>query len=139
MKPLRLGFLALAGAALLFAQANPRLIAQVPFDFEMANLKLAAGEYEVIDNTLHNYVLVRNNEDNRSAIALGTIIRLGGLEPKNTRLVFNKYGDRYFLSELWHPSISRQLSKSKSEKALVTSTLITVAKPERIVIVARAF
>lgn len=139
MKPLRLALISLAGAALLFPQANPRLIAHIPFDFEMTNQKFAAGEYEVIDNTLHNYVLLRNNEDYESAIALGSIIRLGGLEPKEARLVFNKYGDRHFLSELWHPSISRQLFKSRNEKALVTTTLITAAKPERIVIVARAF
>lgn len=139
MKPLRLALLALAGAALLFAQANPRLTASIPFDFEMANQKFAAGEYQVTDHSLHAYILVQNNEDSKSAMVLGNTIKVGGVEPKDTRLVFNKYGDRYFLSEVWHPAISRQLLKSRSEKALVTSTLITAIKPERIVIVARAF
>ena len=139
MKPLSLAILALAGAALLFAQADPRLTANIPFDFEMANQKFAAGEYQVIDHSLHAYILVQNNEDNKSAMAIGNTIKLGGVEPKDARLVFNKYGDRYFLSEIWHPAISRQLLKSRNEKALVTSTLITTVKPERIVIVARAF
>ena len=139
MKPLRLAFLALAGAALLFAQANPRLTANIPFDFEMANQKFAAGEYEVIDNSLHRYLLVRNNEDHKAAMALSNTIKIGDVEPKDTRLVFNRYGDRYFLSEVWHPIMSHQLLKSRNEKALVTSTLITAIKPERIVIVARAF
>jgi len=139
MKPLRLAVLALAGAALLFAQANPRLTASIPFDFEMANQKFAAGEYQVIDHSLHAYIFVQNNEDNRSAMLIGNTIKIGDVEPKDARLVFNKYGDRYFLSEVWHPAISRQLLKSRNEKALVTSTLITAAKPERIVIMARAY
>ena len=139
MKPLRLAVLALAGAALLFAQANPRLTASIPFDFEMANQKFAAGEYQVIDHSLHAYIFVQNNEDNRAAMLIGNTIKIGDVEPKDARLVFNKYGDRYFLSEVWHPAISRQLLKSRNEKALVTSTLITAAKPERIVILAKVF
>ena len=53
-------------------------------------------------------------------------------------MVFNKYGDRYFLAEVAYPTMTRTIAKSRSEKELVTSKLIAAMK-ERVVILARVF
>lgn len=139
MKPLRLVLLALAGSALLLAQTmSTRLVAEVPFEFEMANLKLPAGEYQVSEFTARPAIHVFNYEAGKNALANSNVLSYEATESRDLRLVFNKYGDRYFLSEIWYPNIARILPKSKTERELVTSTLIT-RNVERVVIYARAF
>jgi hypothetical protein len=139
MKPLRLALLALAASSLLLAQTvTPRLVAEVPFEFEMANLKLPAGEYEVTEFTSRPALHIRNYDAGKNVLANSNVLNYETTENKDLRLVFNKYGDRYFLSEIWYPHIARIIPKSKTERELVTSTLIT-RNIERVVIYARVF
>jgi hypothetical protein len=139
MKSLRLAFLALAASALLLAQTvTPRVVAEVPFEFEMANLKLPAGEYEVTEFTARPALHIRNYDAGRNVLANTNILSYEATATQDIRLVFNKYGERYFLSEIWYPHIARIIPKSKTERELVTSTLIT-RNVERVVIYARAF
>jgi hypothetical protein len=48
------------------------------------------------------------------------------------KLVFNRYEDQYFLSEIWSPSLIRTLPKSRDERRLAESG----AKPAVAVIAA---
>lgn len=139
MKPLRLALLALAGSAALLAQYAPRLTAEIPFVFEMANEKLPAAEYTVSTMGNANQILVSTFEWKKAAIVLGYRNGEGTKDSNRAELVFNRYGDRYFLSAIRHADYSLDVPKSKNERLLVTSTLITALKPERIVIVAKAF
>jgi hypothetical protein len=136
MKHLRLVFLALAGSVALLAQMPPSIVADIPFAFESANQKLPAGQYEVLDIPNANFQLLRNSETGTVAMVTGFVHNYGSGDPKDARLVFNKYGDRYFLSEIGFLNVSRQVMKSKSEKALVTTTLIT-ANRQQVVIYAK--
>ncbi len=138
MKPLRLALLALAGSALLVAQGAARLVAEIPFSFEMANRQFAAGEYEVSDYGAKPVILLRNVETSKSAfLTIGTL-RYAPTRQNEVRLVFNRYGDRSFLAEVWYPNVARFVPKSRSESALVTSTFIALQR-ERVVIYAKAF
>lgn len=139
MKPLRLALLALAGSAALFAQYAPRLVAEIPFAFEMANEKLPSGEYEI--STLGNpsHILVSCFEWRKAAFALAWRDGDGTKDGDRAELVFNKYGDRHFLARINHSDSTFTVPKSRSERMLVTSTLISAAKPERILIAARLF
>lgn len=138
MKPLRIALLTLAGAAALCAQSATRVVADIPFAFEIANVTFPAGEYVVSEMSTPHCLTVSSYEEKKAAIALGFTIDNNSRDIKETRLVFNKYGDRHFLSQVWAPHIARELVKSKSERALVTTTLIT-ANPRTVTIVARAF
>ena len=139
MKAMLLGVMFLAGSSLLPAQTGNRLEADVPFAFEMADLKLPAGEYKVMEGCLAGCMMVQNRKEYMAAFSLrSAILNFGPHSGTELQLVFNKYGDRYFLAEIWTPIMAQQLMKSKSERALVTSKLIT-AVPERVIILARAF
>lgn len=139
MRAMLLGLLALAGSSVLRAQTGNRLEAGIPFAFEMADKKLPAGEYKVSEGCLSGCMLVFGRTEYDGAFSMrSAILSYGPHEGTQLQLVFNKYGDRYFLSEIWTPAMGQRLMKSKSERALVTSKLITAA-PERVIILARGF
>jgi hypothetical protein len=137
MKPLRLMFLALAGLALVFAQSGPRATTEIPFGFEVANKVMPMGEYDF--SAGHWAALtIRDVAEGSAITVLGYPGKEGTGDGEVVRLVFNKYGDRYFLAEIAYPQMTRTIARSRSEKELVTSKLIAAMK-ERVVILARVF
>jgi hypothetical protein len=132
--------IALAAVLLLvvpaFGQTGTRLEGEIPFAFEMTGTVLPAGTYEV---TLRMPILVRNAD--RSNYAAMTVSAPWGFPTGSdpvVKLVFNKYGDRHFLSQVWGPNSYYELPKSRQERELVTSRLIAgLEKPETVVLLAR--
>jgi hypothetical protein len=107
---------ALFAAATLFAQGSQTLTVQVPFGFHVGNSVLPAGGYTVyIDGPSH---IVRLTSDDSKSSAM---IQSHGVEklnaPSQGMLVFSKYGDEYFLSQVWRPgnNTGRELQKTKRE------------------------
>ena len=109
---------AFVSAAAANAQSRGRLHANVPFEFTVGDKNLSAGDYDI--TTLFNSgdtIVVKNGE--KAAIRLSN--RLTSSEPqKNNKLVFHKYGERYFLAEVWQggESTGRKLVSSKAEDAV---------------------
>ena len=107
--------LALLATASLFAQDKFSLKAQVPFTFHVGNAILPAGEYMVDTTAMQGVVRVRSSDGSLSAMVLTSGI---SKSPGTTapRMVFNKYGDTYFLSQVW-PRVAggRALQPTKSE------------------------
>jgi len=129
---------ALLSVTLVNAQSGtPALRADIPFTFEMRGQSLPAGDYRVEFSFDAAYITVKTRENGtQSVIGLTFALapsRRSDIEPK---LVFNKYGDRYFLSQVWHPNVVRELPKSKQESELVTSRVVA-QNPVRVVIAAR--
>ena len=81
-----------------------------------------AGKYKVrpISSASANVLLVRS-EDNRAAEIVCTNSVQSTKPVANGKLIFNRYGDQYFLSEMWFPGerIGNQLVKSEREEALL--------------------
>ena len=110
---------ALLAAASVFAQGTHKLTVQIPFGFQVGKSILPAGAYTV--DTAAPSVLRLRSGDSKSAVMILT----NAVENSNAtrqgsgqgRLVFNKYGDNYFLSQVWDPgNISgRELRKTKPE------------------------
>ena len=78
------------------------LRADIPFDFMAGNKMLPAGTYTASHpDELHAMLLLRNQNSNRGAV----IVRTNGLEAvktsEDTKLIFKRYGDRYFLHQIW--------------------------------------
>ena len=92
------------------------LKADIPFDFVVGDKRLPSGEYLV--KSLHQKATQIQSTDARSsAIVLTTGMQAAKIS--NTgKLVFNRYGDQYFLSKIWVPSsdMGRQLPKSRFER-----------------------
>jgi len=111
-----LSLLLAAGSAL--AQNHGRTIrADIPFKFVVNKQTLPAGQYEITRfGSLGEAVLVHNAETGDNAVSNANAAR--SLNPADrTKLVFKRYGDRYFLSQVWveGSSSGQQLPKSAHE------------------------
>mgnify|MGYP001249562987 CR=1 FL=1 len=137
MKILQVIFMALLTVLAASAESgDPIVNAKVPFAFEMAGKVLPAGEYEVTFSSQRSWTVVKEIDSKAAAVATVFGISSKDIAADNVKLVFNKYGDRCFLSQVWHPWMVRELPKSKQERELVTSRVIA-QNPVRVVVAAR--
>jgi hypothetical protein len=101
-------------------QASRRLVANIPFEFQVGDTSLAAGEYDVRAMTPMGETLrIRNTENQGSAMRLSNAVTQLNINEKG-KLVFHRYGNQYFLAEVWTPGerTGRKLTKSTGEKAV---------------------
>jgi len=97
------------------AQAQPVLRVNVPFEFYFATERFAAGSY-VIARVGQTDVIRLWDEKKHSAITLTIAAGLSPGDPGKSWVIFNRYGDTYFLSEVrWREYGPRALPKSAAE------------------------
>jgi len=112
--------LALATAAVSAnAQSRSSMMANIPFEFVVGDQTLPAGEYNVrAMNAARDALIVQGTENGKSAIRLSN--STGELKDRtHARLVFHRYGQRYFLAQVWDgETVGRDLTKSKQERAI---------------------
>ena len=101
-------------AGTLQAQSH-EVRANVPFDFAVGSKQLPAGHYTFIAEP--NDMVVIDNTDYKITI-LSRTEETGNAATYVSHLVFNKYGDHYFLREIRCPSIATnvEIPASKLEK-----------------------
>jgi hypothetical protein len=110
----------LSGMAVAQSISNSRIVAQVPFEFMAANKIIPAGECVVKSDSQDGTVLlIRNSDANTSLMSLSSHTE----ETKrsaDTVLIFNRYGDHYFLSgmRLEGSNWTYYLPESKAEAEL---------------------
>lgn len=126
MKLMRSAFLGLGFLlAVSAAQAQePRVKANIPFDFVVGDRVLPAGEY-VVDRTGDSTpaIMIRSQEGSGASLALTFACTSSG-PSKSTKLVFHALGGRYFLSQVWTEGYAqgRELRMSKSEIQLAKNS-----------------
>lgn len=125
-----MGTLALLATASAFGQQTLRI--DVPFEFSVNNKVLPAGNYDV---TCPSGVLFVRGAMS-SAVAPANYIGTGDNEKAEARLVFNKYGDKYFLAEAWtRPGATNGagLPKSRTEREIARANpdVARIAVPVR--------
>jgi hypothetical protein len=125
------------------AQSGTKLEVNIPFEFQIGNQTLPAGEYSVKRLT-QNSVLLRSRDGQRSAIAQTprAIAAEASEKAAQEKLVFNQYGKQYFLSQVWmaRGSDGRELYKSEAEhQAAREQTMASGgAKAQKVEVAARA-
>ena len=128
------GMLALALlAAAQTVRAQEPVLANIPFAFTVGSAALPAGEYRV-DKVRDGVLLIRCTEGKPAIMAMTLPASSNGPQDK-TRLIFHRYGNRYFLAQVWSAGGSgRELPESAQEKeqALAAHN----ATPEQVTIVA---
>jgi hypothetical protein len=130
-------FLLIAAVALMAALVSAHaqsvtVVADVPFEFAVGSKSLTAGEYSVRAFTARgDTVQISNRDSHDSAIRLTQSIQ-ARLVPQQTKLVFHRYGQRYFLAEIWNGGerTGRQLVKSAEERALENQLAAIPSKGE---------
>lgn len=113
-------------------QSSRVVVADIPFDFNVGGKALTAGEYTVKAFTAKGDILaISNKQSNNTAVRLTHSIEAGGA-PKQSKLVFHRYGQRYFLSEVWSNGerTGRQLLKSREERAIESQLAAIPSKSE---------
>jgi hypothetical protein len=122
------------------AQTGPGdVIVNVPFSFVVANHQMQPGRY-IVKPLEYGVLRVFNTEDSKSQ----TLVMVHSVErslPESPKLVFHRYGESYFLAEVWtgNSEVGRELPKSKAEKEIASGrmtgtrpkTEIAVLRPER--------
>ena len=82
------------------AQAASKVEVNIPFEFSAGKTTLQPGVYS-IKRMSGNYLTLQS-ADGESAVILNAPLNLTSSNPESVeRLVFNKYGDEYYLSQIW--------------------------------------
>jgi hypothetical protein len=117
----------LIGAATAMAQTPEKITVHAPFEFTVADKTLPAGDY-TIRPLLSNRLLIRS-DDGREALIATTFNVRAKETPSPASLVFARYGERYFLSQILVPSMGfgRELMRSRVEVRLAKT-----ASPSRV-------
>lgn len=122
MKNVTKSFLLVLALAVLIvaaqAQSPAMMKGTIPFDFIVANQTVAAGEYTVKMITLNPEIEAWHGTDGH-AFVLRTI-PLSALG-EGTKLVFHRYGDQYFLAEVWSRGESHQVIANARETSLAAT------------------
>jgi hypothetical protein len=114
------------------------LQANIPFAFTVGDTWMPAGEY-TITSLSQGILMLRSADSTKSA----SIVSLQGHSesPSGSELVFDRYGNQYFLRHVLCPtlvSLNRDLPQGKAEKqAHARSLEANVRNPEQTLIAAR--
>ena len=122
-----LGLFFAIGAMSLHGQSID-LVANIPFDFRLGESLMPAGEYLIHHLPGSPGTTISRLKCNRCAAGAGSSKSLVFLTnadyhvaaPKSARLEFNRYGNTYFLTEMWEPwsHVGRVLPRTDREKEL---------------------
>lgn len=114
--------------------SEPFLRANIPFAFVAGGVQLPAGEYRVY-HPGNPYIVVIEKKD-CSARSM-TYVRPSVIDAgeNSTKLLFNRYGDQYFLAEIWteRDQEKHHCFKCRMEQDLLAKT----AKPMTVIVAAK--
>ena len=93
--------------------------AEIPFDFIVGDKTLAAGKYNVSSPATSGGALrIISRDGKSSAFRISTQVSEKS-QKRSARLVFHRYGQQYFLAEVWSGnSNGERLSPCKRERNL---------------------
>jgi hypothetical protein len=91
--------LSVLGLSLATAQTSATLKASVPFGFSVGEKAMPAGECVIRTQAGPNVVAVKCG-DNSATFALANNVDEKDRKAP-ARLIFHRYGDRYYLSQIW--------------------------------------
>ena len=94
--------------------------ATIPFDFRMGDSVMPAGKYLIHEG---GGVLTLREERGKKAASRLTVPTSRAKTDKNPSLQFTRYGDEYYLTQMWSSDSreGRALMQSKREKELANT------------------
>jgi len=123
-------------AAAQVVQAQEALVVNIPFEFVAGKLTLPAGEYRV-EKLEKNSVVVLTHCTQPGASAVVMTIAAQANEPQSdSKLVFNRYGNLYFLSQYWMAGSSRGRLLLKSAREEEISRIARIEAQGQVTLVA---
>jgi hypothetical protein len=109
----------LTASASLFAQIEnrPLMKVNIPFSFTVDNQALPAGVYFLKAVTPEHSISL-TSADSRHTTIVNDLPNYGGAPSLNSRLVFHKYGNEYFLTQVWTKGDSVARNPYVSKRAI---------------------
>jgi len=113
--------LAVLGAVLIApvaARADDTLQANIPFEFVAGSVILPPGNYQFEASHYGHMVAIWSVDQKTRSLVLANRAYQSTSAHSPARLVFNKYGNRYFLSEIWGgvQDAGQRLPKTRQER-----------------------
>jgi hypothetical protein len=110
----------------VYAQSTQKVEFSTPFAFQVGKESLPAGTYTV-DRAAINVVLLRP-VNAAGGVFVVTTPASAPKENATPKIWFHRYGDRYFLSNIWNTgSTGMSLPKSRAEKEMELSMAHTAS------------
>lgn len=107
----------------------------IPFDFAVGDTKLPAGNYtlrRIALTTSYDRLVIKSSDGRGDSHTVLTMPNRTSQVQKQSKLVFNRYGDQYFLSQVWMAGsdTGRDLFPSRNERNLLNESKLAKSKPE---------
>jgi hypothetical protein len=126
-----------------FAGLSGTVSANIPFDFMIGGKEFKAGKYSVsrlFASNTSDTLIIRSKENSEAANFIVNSVR--GKGESQARLIFNRYGNQYFLAQIFdgqgREGFGLLKSKTEREAAKKRDTITqNVAGPEVVTVVAR--
>lgn len=101
-----IAIMVLIGSMAVAAQAQsngrPSLRVNIPFEFNVGSKIMPAAEYlvrSVNEDSSTNLLMIQSRDGKASVMFIA--ITVEGKAQESTKLIFNRYGNRYFFAEAW--------------------------------------
>ena len=105
--------------ALAFGQISLPVIASIPFAFTVQGKQLPAGKYSLqSDSGNPSIVVIRSESQRGTPLVVQTTMAQTEHPSDQAKLVFDKIGGKYFLSQIWPGNgdeIGRQVPEKRAE------------------------
>jgi hypothetical protein len=121
------------------AQNAGTLMVTVPFEFSVSGKTLPAGNYLVRKEDSRTSLRIQNRDGSSTAFVL--VSPINGRDIQNeSKLVFNRYGNQYFLAQVWVAGSSRgeEPRKSAAERSIRRELAALKQRAETVTIAARS-
>jgi hypothetical protein len=120
-----------AGSAYAQLGSGQGVRANVPFDYKVGNATMKAGNCSIQPAGAPNALAIRC-AGSEAKLALSRSV--SGKTATETKLVFHKYGEQYFLAQIWikGENTGAQLPRTRTENELMSK-----AEPDSVVILAQ--
>ncbi len=117
------------------AQKGGSFVVKVPFAFTVSGKTLPAGEYVVARSTQGSSEVMMIRSQKRGAYVQTKPVQVQDIQ-EETQVIFKRYGDQYFLFQVWisGKSTGRELFKSAREQKSERELAQRATKPETVAI-----
>jgi hypothetical protein len=107
--------------------SNETVLAKVPFNFTVGHDQLPSGTYTISRDPWG--LVTMKSIDRRFTVSVTTTFEPD--LPKGDKLVFRRYGDRYFLGKVSASAFSAHFPVSKLEKTIRIQEAHTITESQR--------
>lgn len=112
----------LAVGAAAQSNGNNQMKASIPFKFTVGQMTLPAGDYTIsfVNRASDAETMLIKSADGHSSKMVHMLPVQAREIQESGKLVFNRYGQQYFLSQIWSPAeqTGLELAPSRTERAL---------------------